>query len=418
MHWIPTTVPTQATDLPSPLIRPRPRILYLVPAWPHEKSFGQQLRVLHVGRALQDIGHVKLAVFSNTEDAEAMERTADEFDIHCSPRMNHRVDRRPGRRLKWWLDPRFQDSSGFFIEERDRVRLCRSLENFDLVWLNCVRVANMLGLWRWPRSMMDIDDLPSTYQLQEWRHGDRLIDKLKAGARLLAFRRREKLLAERFTLLGVCSEEDRRLMGGGSHIHVIPNGFERPEEEPRPQPANPPRLGFIGVFTHPPNLEGIRWFMRHCWPRIKREIPNVRLRLVGRSSDGPLKPDDPDVDGLGFVADPSAEIATWSAMIVPLRLGSGTRLKVAEALSRKCPLISTRFGALGYSVADGKEAFLADAPEAFANACIRVIREPSQAAAMADRAWCRYLYSWTWDAIAPRVWSAAEHCLRLQCTSR
>jgi glycosyltransferase involved in cell wall biosynthesis len=400
--------------LPVRRTKPRPRILYLVPAWPHERSFGQQLRVLHVGRALQNIGEVKLAVVSITEDAEAMEKTANEFQVHCNLRMKQLIRRGPGQRLKWWLDPTIQDSCGFFVEERARVRLCQSLGDFDLIWLNCVRVANMFGLWRWPRSMLDIDDLPSTYQLTEFRHGDRLMDRFKAGARMLALRRREKLLAERFTLLGVCSEEDRRSLGGGSHIHVIPNGFQRPAVEPQPQPTKPPRLGFIGVFTHPPNLEGVRWFMRKCWPQIKRDVPDVRLRLIGKHTDGPLKPADPDVDGLGFVADPSEEIASWSAMIVPLQLGSGTRLKVAEALSRKCPLISTRFGALGYDLADDKEAFLADAPEAFAEACIRVIRAPSEAATVADRAWRRFLNNWTWDAIAPRVWSAAEGCLRLR----
>ncbi len=414
MHEVPVDIPKVGINLPLRLIRTRPRILYIVPAWPHERSFGQQLRVLHVGRALQKIGEVKLAIVSDTEDAEAMEKTANEFEVHCNLRTKTVLHREPWHRLKWWLDPGIMDSSGFLVEERDRVRVCQSLGDFDLIWINCVRVANMFGLWRWPHSMLDIDDLPSTYQMTEWRHGDRLMDKFKAGARVLALRRREKLLAERFTSLGVCSEADRRFLGGGRHIHVIPNGFERPLAEPHRQPTKPPRLGFIGVFTHPPNLEGVRWFMRNCWPQIKREVPDVRLRLVGKYSDGPLKPADPDVDGLGFVADPSEEIATWSAMIVPLRLGSGTRLKVAEAFSRKCPLVSTRFGALGYDVADDKEAFLADVPEAFARACIRAIREPSEATAVADRAWHRFLNSWTWDAIAPRVWSAAAHCLRLQ----
>ena len=153
--------------------------------------------------------------------------------------------------------------------------------------------------------------------------------------------------------------------------------------------------------------------METCWPRIKSEVPDAKLRLIGQDSDGPLKPADPDVAGLGWIADPSGEIATWSGMIVPLRLGSGTRVKVAEAFSRKCPLISTPFGARGYDFADGKELLLADTPEAFARACIDVMQKPSAAAAMAQRAWRRYLDDWTWEAIAPRVWATAEHCLKL-----
>jgi glycosyltransferase involved in cell wall biosynthesis len=134
---------------------------------------------------------------------------------------------------------------------------------------------------------------------------------------------------------------------------------------------------------------------------------------VGKDSDDASKTAEPDVDSLGWIADPAEEIATWSAMIVPIRLGAGMRVKIAEAFSRKCPLVSTRFGALGYDVADGKELLLADTPDAFARACIHMIREPAQATAMSECAWQQFLDKWTWDVVAPRVWAAAEHCLRL-----
>ena len=184
-------------------------------------------------------------------------------------------------------------------------------------------------------------------------------------------------------------------------------------KEPRPRaPKQPPRLGFIGLFYYEPNLEAIRWFMRTCWVRIKREIPDASLRLVGEYTDGPLKPANPDVDGLGWLADPTEEIATWSAMIVPIRMGGGTRVKVAEALARKCPLVSTRLGAFGYDLVDGKEVLFGDNSRDFARACIRAIREPAEATAMAERAWNRFLENWTCDALAPRVWAAAEYCLR------
>jgi glycosyltransferase involved in cell wall biosynthesis len=391
----------------------RPRILYLAPAWPHEKSFGKQLRLLHVGRALRELGEVDLVVACNSGDAEAIEKTTREFRVYCSVNTLALPHRGLSHRLNWWLNPRSLGLFACVAEEPGRSRVREGLANFDLIWLNSIRLANMFGLWRWPRSILDIDDVPSSYQLTEWRNGARLMDRLKAGARALALRRGEKLLRDRFTLLGVCSEADRRYLGGGSSIHVIPNGFERPRTEPDRQPGNPPRLGFIGLFSYPPNAEGVRWFLRESWPLIKREVPGVRLRLVGKDSDGILNGAGPEVDSLGWVKDPSEEIATWSAMIVPIRVGAGTRVKIAEAFSRKVPLVSTRLGALGYDVADGRELLLADTPEAFARACIQVIREPTEAAAMAQRAWESFLNKWTWDAVAPRVWAAAEHCLQL-----
>jgi glycosyltransferase involved in cell wall biosynthesis len=134
---------------------------------------------------------------------------------------------------------------------------------------------------------------------------------------------------------------------------------------------------------------------------------------MGRYSDGPLKPAGPDIDALGMVPDAREEIATWSAMIVPIHVGGGTRIKIVEGFSKKCPIVSTSLGAFGYGASHGNEMFLADSAEDFANACVRVIRQPAEAAAMAERGWQQFLEKWTWEAIRPRIWAAAEHCLRL-----
>ena len=80
---------------------------------------------------------------------------------------------------------------------------------------------------------------------------------------------------------------------------------------------------------------------------------------------------------------------------------AGTRIKIAHGFSQKCPIVSTSLGAYGYELADGREIYLADSAEAFANACIRTIREPDKAAQMAERAWRQFLEKWTWDSIRP-----------------
>jgi glycosyltransferase involved in cell wall biosynthesis len=182
--------------------------------------------------------------------------------------------------------------------------------------------------------------------------------------------------------------------------------------------ATPPRIGFIGILDYEPNIEAAKWFATQCWARIKHEIPGVRLRLLGRYSDGPSKPPGDDIDGLGWVADADAEIATWSAMIVPIRRGAGTRGKIAHGLSLKCPIVSTTLGAYGYQFTHGREAYLADSAEDFANACVRAIRRPAEAAAIADRAWQLFLEKWTWEAVRPRIWNAVEDCLRLSTGPR
>lgn len=395
-----------------------PRILYVASSWPHGAVFGGQLRALQIGRALQRIGPVTLVVVSSDVAApEVLQQAADEFAVESPVRINVQRNRGLIQRFQWAFNPRFLNVHGCVADGADRNRLLSRLADFDLIWVMNSRTPNILGQWHWPRSVLDIDDLPSVFQRTVSQNGAGVKEKCKARIQMHLSRRRECFWKKRFDVLSVCSEADRQYLGGDEHIHVIPNGFERPTQEPVCNHADPPRIGFIGLYSYSPNLEGMRWFVRECWPLLKRQVPDARLRLVGKDTDGPLKPNAPDVDALGYVADAASEMATWSAMIIPVRQGAGTRVKIADAFSRKCPVVSTKLGAYGYDVRSGHELLLADKPDDFAAACIKLIQDPLSASSMAERAYREFLGKWTWDAIAPRVWAAAEDALRLSRSS-
>jgi glycosyltransferase involved in cell wall biosynthesis len=260
---------------------------------------------------------------------------------------------------------------------------------------------------------MDLDDIPSLFFQSVGGQEKKLVRRWAAAWRVRVSRQREQRLPERFDVLGVCSETDRAYLNLGDRVHVIPNGFNPPAVEPAYRPVDPPRIGFIGAFDYAPNAEGVRWFLAQCWPRIKQALPTARFRIVGRGATREAIAAGPDVDVLGWLAKPTEEIASWSAMVVPLQIGAGTRIKVAEGFSRKCPVVSTSLGAYGYDVTSGRELFIADAAHDFAASCVRAVEQRAESAAMVERAWKRYLEQWTWQAIQPRVWAAAESCLRM-----
>ena len=383
--------------------------------WPHDRAYGGQLRALHIGRVLQDFGRPTLVVVGADEvDASAREKTAAEFDlgreIKICPSPVRGVAAASGRSI---LEPDFTNIHGFAAQPEDEQWLLQAQRQYDVVWFFKLRTANMLTNARWRRSVVDIDDLPSSMERTLWRSGTDARVRMKAWLRMLELRVHESRLKRRFDVFAVCSKADRTMLSKRSRVRVIPNGFAKSATVPVRNPSQPPRIGFMGLYSYLPNLEGIRWFMKCCWPQIKKEIPDVRLRLVGQDSDGPLKPIDPQVDGLGWVENPADEIATWSMMIVPIRIGAGTRVKIADAFSRKCPVVSTRFGALGYEVQNGKDLILADSPAEFASGCISLIRKPAFANQIADEAYRAFLEKWTWDAAAPQVWGAVEDCLRM-----
>jgi polysaccharide biosynthesis protein PslH len=396
----------------------RPAILYLCSSWPCGRAFGGQLRALHIGRALKQIGSVTVQVVgSEADDADAKRRTEEEFGSEPAICPQTRPNRTVFEKLRWAFDPRYLNVHGYAASLPDRERLVSCFGKYDLVWVLNSRTPNLLNQWSWPNAHLDMDDVPSTYLRGVSLNGTSIRARWKASVQRFLMKRRELLFKERFTTLSVCSEDDRRYLGGDDNIHVIPNGFERPVSIPVPNPAtNPPRLGFIGLYSYAPNQDGVRWFLDHCWPAIRREVPGIRFRLVGKDTDRALRPGDLDVDVLGYVDDPATEIATWSGMIIPIRFGAGTRIKIADAFSRKCPVVATPLGAFGYEVEHGRHLLLAETPGAFVQACVALARDRISASAMAERAWQDFLEKWTWAAIAPRVWCAAEDTMRRSAT--
>jgi glycosyltransferase involved in cell wall biosynthesis len=119
-----------------------------------------------------------------------------------------------------------------------------------------------------------------------------------------------------------------------------------------------------------------------------------------------------DIDLLGYVDSPEPEMATWSLLIVPTRKGAGTRVKISDGFSKRLPIVTTSLGVSGYDVKDGVELFIADTPADFVRACVRAVNEPALAQQMAERGWNRFVNEWSWNAIRPRIWAAAEDCLR------
>jgi glycosyltransferase involved in cell wall biosynthesis len=392
-----------------------PRILYVSP-WPSgAPRSAAELRAVHVAKALRQVGDIEVAPIGPSPDEEKLNDRLAEWHIRHGVETHLQANENCRAKIEWLLNPRSPQPHGIAVDERSARLVHSAARDFDITWFFGLRSANIFPDWAWPRSVVDIDDIPSMFERSVLSSAIPVHARLLSLLRVWSWQRRERLFGERFTVLTVCSEADKRYLsslGVSAPVHVLANGFERPLALPVRRLASPPRLGFIGVFDHAPNVTGIDWFVHQCWPLIKRELPDARLRLVGRHSDGPLKPRGPEIDGLGYLPDPNEEMSTWAGMVVPILTGAGTRGKIAHAFSQKCPVVSTSLGAYGYDPVDGRDMLLADSAKNFSSACVRVVRDPQAATQMAEHAWERFLTHWTWDVIRPQIVAAAEECLQ------
>lgn len=373
--------------------------------WPLAPAYGAQQRVLNLAKLLMRFGDLSFALIpTELEDEGTVLRTTRDFNVRQVIRpVSTETSRSFSERFRHEFDPTHMATDPYVVSDADRRGFQELLGQHDLVWVHTVRPANWLRIWKWPNSVLDVDDLISRQLLSAVQTGCKPIESLLNLRRAWIWRNREKRFIQRFSVLTVCSQDDRKYLGNHERIHVIPNGSDpflitRPCSSPQL-----PRIGLIGNCTFPPNEEGVKWFIRDVWPLIKRQYPDVQLRLVGRGSEGYLTKLGPDIAGLGWMEDPTDEIDSWSAMIVPIKVGSGTRVKLAEGFARRCPIVSTEIGAFGYDVKNGEELLLADRAEDFATACLRILKNPQLGEALAQRAHSRFLECWTWSSFENTV---------------
>ncbi len=136
-----------------------------------------------------------------------------------------------------------------------------------------------------------------------------------------------------------------------ARTYVVPNGVDLEYFRPLPVERDPHELLFLGSLDYEPNLQGLERFLELVWPSLRAEHPGVSLVVVGRSPSPELRRRAPKgVHVIADVDDVRPYLARAAALVVPLEIGGGSRLKIAEAVARGCPVVSTRVGAEGFDL--------------------------------------------------------------------
>lgn len=225
----------------------------------------------------------------------------------------------------------------------------------------------------------------------------------------------EARLLRRVDAAAATSPRDRdllRALAPGARIEVVPNGVDTTEYRPLLGASYaPPTILFFGAMDYSPNIDAALRFHRTIWPRLRARWPRLRFAVVGREPPAAVRALN-GRDGVvvtGQVEDLRPWLADAAVVVVPLRFGSGTRLKVLEALAMARPVVSTSAGIEGLAVENGRHLLVADRRDEFASAVELLLSEPELAERLgrAGRRLVEQCYDW--GSISERLdWLISE----------
>lgn len=388
-------------------------VLWITDEFPWPARTGYRLRLAQIGRGLVRAGSVDLVAVV-ADDAE-----------HVAPPETGlgriRIVRLPPARsspvgyARWASTglPR-TIAARDWAPVRARISAIAAESNPDVVWWSHADVYSRTHDVVAVPAIVDLVDLEDLkLQQRRWSRRD---DRVRANRRPSVaeriratldrederrWRSLQRRIAAKSAALVVCSELDRSRLGS-NHAVVVPNGYDAPATLParRHEGAT---LTMIALFTYEPNLDAAIFLVQRVLPRIRADCPDAQVRLVGRHDCVLDALAGPGVVITGEVPDVAAALARSDVVVVPLRFGGGTRLKVLEAFAHRVPVVSTTLGAEGLGAKDGVELVLADDEKTFARACISLIEDRTRAHRLADAAHRLWSEQFSGERVAGRV---------------
>jgi glycosyltransferase involved in cell wall biosynthesis len=382
------------------------KILIVSPFFPYPLDSGGAIRIFNLLKHLSASHKITLLCHSAREQEDYRRELLPYCELITIPQKH--------RSRRWiyharYLLSRLPYSLVYIDTEFEKALTAICGRGFDLVQFEFLALAHYVS--RVPKSVKKV--VVEHYIATESRA--RLakllgpgLKKIYYGLDLLKIAMYEQRVLNQFHLCLVTSREDERKLlnrGIGSKIVLSPNGVDtkhfRPLDHNRLEPGNHrnPSLVYMGAFhLDPANVDGLGYLLKHVLPPIEQQIPGVEVEVMGRGLNGSFINSYArrNVRFHGYVEDVRPILGRAHALLLPLRGGSGTKIRVLTAMAMGVPVVATPMAAEGIEAKHDVHILLGDTPEKLAEYCVRVLNdlELNKNMGSAGRKLVEDTYSW------------------------
>ncbi|MHB1953054.1 MAG: glycosyltransferase [Sulfobacillus sp.] len=383
------------------------KVLFITSDVPCFPGSGGPTRNYHLLRCAARRHSVTLLTFSET----GQERSLEALGRLCEviPLLPRSIP--PGRRMKRFHrlaheliiapPPVVTLSNRYEVDAREQLqRLLRT--GFDLIQAEGSHLVHLMPEdLHGAKLVVDLHNVESHNQLLAARHARRIPDQLKGWAGWLKLRRHEASMLRRANCCMATSiiERQRALrLAPGIQVDLVPNGVDPDYFQPGGTLDVTPSIVYSGAMDYGPNVDAIIYFGRRILPIIREAIPDVIFRVVGRNPVPELiaLAREAKFEVTGAVDDVRPFLQQAHVVVVPLRFGAGTRLKILEAMACGKAIVSTSLGAEGIDVTHQQDIILADQPDTVARSTISLLHDDAERARLgaAARSTVETKYAW------------------------
>jgi glycosyltransferase involved in cell wall biosynthesis len=391
------------------------RVLWITEEVPGRELGGGSIRQAHLFEAIASEFPTDLWVVGEVRDEGVRSAAADLVELPARKAVwSERPLVRRALQLALAFGSRLPGQLHFSRPGRRALarRLPGAHERYDIVIVEHEALAPLVPRERSASWVIDLHHLVSTMAEHEGSLARRFWQRWLLAGDARKARALERRILRSYDRVLVCSDDDAIALcgvqdGARQRVSVIPNGVELSRFAATAIPPEP-RILFPGTLGYLPNVDGARWFCTEVLPRIRAEVPDAEVQLVGRN---PV----PEVLELGALPGvsvhpdvPSMEPYFERArlVVVPLRIGTGTRLKALEAMASGRPVVGTTVGLQGIGVVERRNALVADRPDSLGQAVVELLADDGLSRSLADAARAHVERHYGWDAISERMLAA------------
>jgi glycosyltransferase involved in cell wall biosynthesis len=290
---------------------------------------------------------------------------------------------------------------------REKIREIIQKEHIDLVHVDLLPLTAYINEFESLPKILVNHNVESVRLYRWFRTEPNPAKKAYLGIQWLKLRSFERSAMNRFDGCVVVSEIDRELlikMGVKSKLFVVPNGTNTKFFKPNNGKVVENSVLWIGHMDVHTNKDAVLYFWKDIYPILQRKYPEVKMTFVGTAPPKEISAaarTDGNVRVTGFVDDIRPYIDEAAVMVVPIRIGSGTRLKILDAMAMRKAIVSTSVGCEGLNVNDGKDIVIADDPENFAVKTIELLKSADKRVNLEKNA-LELAKTYDWDLITQR----------------